>query len=274
MTETIAFIGAGNMAGALIAGLLADGTAPENLIAADPSSDRCETLGTATGIRTEQDNRKAAEVADILVLAVKPQILREVAQQLAPLVQERRPLVISIAAGIRCESLQSWLGGNASLVRTMPNTPAMIQSGATVLYATAMVSDSQRGLAESLMRSVGLTQWVTDESLIDAVTALSGSGPAYFFLIMEAMENAARELGLAADTARLLTLQTALGAARMALESSEPPEVLRTRVTSPGGTTEKAVNTLEEGGIRDLFRRALESARDRSVELSTEMGKK
>jgi pyrroline-5-carboxylate reductase len=149
----------------------------------------------------------------------------------------------------------------------------MIQSGATVLYATTLVSDTQRGQAESLMRSVGLTQWVTDEALMDAVTALSGSGPAYYFLIMEAMETAARELGLSAETAHLLTLQTAFGAARMALESSDPPEKLRARVTSPGGTTERAVRALEEGGIRDLFRNALEAARDRSVELSVDMGK-
>ena len=273
MTDNIAFIGAGNMAGALIAGLIADGTPPEKLIAADPSVEKCQALGAATGIRTLQDNREAAAMADVIVLAVKPQMLRQVARELAEQVQDRRPLVISIAAGVRCDSLQTWLGGDIALVRTMPNTPAMIQSGATVLYATTLVSNTQRGQAESLMRSVGLTQWVTDEALMDAVTALSGSGPAYYFLIMEAMETAARELGLSAETAHLLTLQTAFGAARMALESSDPPEKLRARVTSPGGTTERAVRALEEGGIRDLFRNALEAARDRSVELSVDMGK-
>jgi len=273
MTDHIAFIGAGNMAGALIAGLIADGTPPEQLVASDPSLEKCRALGAATGIRTLQDNREAAALGDIVVLAVKPQILRQVAGELAEQMQDRRPLVISIAAGVRCESLQNWLGGDIALVRTMPNTPAMIQSGATVLFATPLVSDPQRGQAESLMRSVGLTQWVTDEALMDAVTALSGSGPAYYFLIMEAMETAARELGLSAETAHLLTLQTALGAARMALESSDPPEVLRARVTSPGGTTERAVRALEEGGVRDLFRNALEAARDRSVELSVDMGK-
>jgi len=273
MTDHIAFIGAGNMAGALIAGLIADGTPPEQLIAADPSVEKCQVLGAATGIRTLQDNREAAAMADIIVLAVKPQILRTVAQELAEQIQGRRPLVISIAAGVRCDSLQAWLGGDLPLVRTMPNTPAMIQSGATVLYATPLVSDAQRGQAESLMRAVGLTQWITDEALMDAVTALSGSGPAYYFLIMEAMETAAKELGLSAETAHLLTLQTAFGAARMALESSDPAETLRARVTSPGGTTERAVRALEEGGIRDLFRTALEAARDRSVELSVDLGK-
>lgn len=273
MTDQTAFIGAGNMAGALIAGLIADGTPPEQLIATDPSVEKCQALSAATGIRTLQENREAAAVADTVVLAVKPQILRQVAQELAEQIQDRRPLVISIAAGVRCDSLQAWLGGDVPLVRTMPNTPAMIQAGATVLYATSMVSNAQRGKAESLMRAVGLTQWVADESLMDAVTALSGSGPAYHFLIMEAMENAARELGLSAETAHLLTLQTAFGAARMALESSEPPESLRAMVTSPGGTTERAVRALEEGGIRDLFRNALEAAHDRSVELSVDMGK-
>ena len=272
MTRHIAFIGAGNMAGALIGGLIADGVPPGHLIATDPSADKCSALSAATGIRTLQDNGAAAAMADTLVLAVKPQILREVAEALAATVQQRRPLVISIAAGIRCDSLQAWLGGDVALVRTMPNTPAIIQSGATVLYATPGVSSAQREQAESLMRAVGLAQWVDDESLMDAVTALSGSGPAYFFLVMEALEAAARDLGLAPETAHLLTLQTAFGAARMALESSDPPEVLRARVTSPGGTTERALDTLEDGGIRDLFRRALTAARDRSIELSRSLG--
>ncbi len=272
MTRHIAFIGAGNMAGALIGGLLADGVPPGQLIATDPSAEKCSALSEATGIRTLQDNREAAALADTLVLAVKPQILRGVAEELAASVQQRRPLVISIAAGIRCDSLQAWLGGDVALVRTMPNTPAIIQSGATVLYATPEVSPAQRERAESLMRSVGLAQWIEDESLMDAVTALSGSGPAYLFLVMEALEAAARDLGLTPETAHLLTLQTAFGAARMALESSDPPEVLRARVTSPGGTTERALGTLEDGGIRDLFKRALTAARDRSIELSRSLG--
>ncbi len=273
MTDKIAFIGAGNMAGALIAGLLADGTPPGRILAADPDKQKCGALAAATGIRTLQDNIEATDLADILVLAVKPQALKRVAQELAERIQHRRPLVISIAAGIRCDSLQAWLGGDVALVRTMPNTPAMIRAGATVLFATPRVSEKQRGQAESLMRAVGLTRWVTEETLMDAVTALSGSGPAYFFLIMEAMDNAARELGLPAETARLLTLQTAFGAARMALESDEPPATLRARVTSPGGTTERALQVLENGGVGDLFADALRSARDRSIELSTDLGK-
>ncbi len=260
------------MAGALIAGLLADGTPAQQITASDPSVEKCEALAAASGIHTTQDNAEAVASADTLVLAVKPQVLRSVAEGIATSVQQHRPLVISIAAGIRCNSMQAWLGGDIPLVRTMPNTPAMIQAGATVLFATQAVSPVQREQAETLMRAVGLTQWVADEALMDAVTALSGSGPAYLFLVMEAMEAAALELGLSAETARLLTLQTSLGASRMALESSDSPQTLRTKVTSPGGTTERALETLESGGIRDLFSKALTAARDRSIELSNELG--
>lgn len=272
MKEQIVFIGAGNMAGALIGGLLADGFPAERIVATDPSAEKCAALRASTGVHTTQDNNAAVEQARTVVLAVKPQVMQTVARGLSDTVARVQPLVISIAAGIRCDSLQSWLGGEVALVRTMPNTPALVQSGATVLYATSQVNAAQRDDAESLMRAVGLTQWIDDESLMDAVTALSGSGPAYFFLVMEALEAAAREMGLNHETAHLLTLQTALGAARMALESTDQPDTLRTRVTSPGGTTERAVNVLEEGGIRDLFERALIAARDRSIELSADLG--
>jgi pyrroline-5-carboxylate reductase len=272
MTNHIAFIGAGNMACALIGGLLADGIAPDLLIATDISIEKCASLHDATGIRTLQDNRQAAAMADVVVLAVKPQAVRQVTEELAETIRTRQPLVISIAAGIRCDSLRTWLGGDVALVRSMPNTPALIQSAASVLYATPQVDASQREKAESLLRAVGLTQWVEDEALMDTVTALSGSGPAYFFLVMEAMEDAAKTLGLPEETARLLTLQTAFGAARMALESSDPSAVLRSKVTSPGGTTERAVAVLEDGDIRALFQRALAAARDRSIEISADLG--
>jgi pyrroline-5-carboxylate reductase len=203
---------------------------------------------------------------------VKPQVLEQVATSIAPAVQKGQPLVISIAAGVLERNIEGWLGGDIALVRTMPNTPAMIQVGATVLHANGLVSNEQKSLAETVLRAVGLTQWVEDETLLDAVTALSGSGPAYFFLVMEAMEDAAVELGLSAETAHLLTLQTALGAARMAMESSDTPATLREKVTSPGGTTEAALNRFEEGGLRGLFTQALTQARDRSVELSKILG--
>jgi len=187
-------------------------------------------------------------------------------------VQHARPLVVSVAAGVRESFLQDWLGGGLALVRAMPNTPAMIQAGASVLHAGAGVSDEQRNLAESILRAVGLTRWVNDEGQMDAVTALSGSGPAYFFLIMEAMEEAVIELGLDPESARLLTIQTALGAARMAMESPESPASLRTRVTSPGGTTEAALKAFEGGGLKPLFQQALSAARERSEELSAMIG--
>lgn len=264
----IAFIGAGNMASALIGGLIADGMQPQGILASDPDREKCAALADRLGIRVAADNTSAVNAADVLVLAVKPQQLREVAAGLADAVQQRKPLVISIAAGVRSDTLEDWLGGAVPVVRCMPNTPALLQSGATGLYANARVSEPQRELAESIMRSVGLTRWVDDESLMDAVTAVSGSGPAYYFLVMEAMEQAAQQLGMDARSARLLTLQTALGAARMAIESSEPPAELRRRVTSPGGTTEQALLSFERDSLREIFARALAAARDRSVELS------
>jgi len=266
--QSIVFIGGGNMATALISGLVADGTPVEHLLAVDPDPAKREALSARCGVRTAEPGTEAAAAADVLVLAVKPQRLHQVARELAPVVQQHRPLVISIAAGVSSTSLQRWLGGGVALVRSMPNTPAMLQAGATVLFAGAGVSEDQRDTAERILRAVGLTRWVQDEALLDAVTALSGSGPAYFFLIMEAMEEAAMQLGLPRDTAHLLTLQTALGAARMAMESSDDPATLRHKVTSPGGTTERALQVFDEGGLRDLFVRALGAARDRSLELS------
>jgi len=268
---TITFIGAGNMAAALIGGLIADGTEPQAIVATDPDQSRRRSLAQTAGIQTLADNSEAVTRADIVVLAVKPQILEVVARDIAEAVQAHRPLVISIAAGVHSDTLQRWLGGDIALVRSMPNTPAMLQTGATALFATAAVDDEQRNQAESVMRAVGLAQWVEDEALMDAVTALSGSGPAYFFLVMEAMETAGVQLGLPAESARLLTLQTALGAARMAIESTDDPATLRQKVTSPGGTTEQALRQFEQDGLRAMFARALTAARDRSVELSRQL---
>jgi pyrroline-5-carboxylate reductase len=265
---TIAFIGAGNMAAALIGGLVADGTDPHSIIASDPDDAKREALASASGIRTTADNLQAVGEADVVVLAVKPQALQQVAQGLRASVQQYRPLLLSVAAGVSSATLDRWLGGNTALVRSMPNTPAMLQCGATALFANEQVSEAQREQAETIMRAVGLTRWLDEEKLMDSVTAVSGSGPAYFFLVMEAMQDAAQQLGLDAESARLLTLQTALGAARMAMESSDSPATLRARVTSPGGTTERAIQSFEQDGLRELFVRALSAARDRSVELS------
>lgn len=268
----IAFIGSGNMATSLIAGLVADGYNPKKIIASDPDSEKLADLSARFGILSAQNNHAAVKQADVLVLAVKPQILKTICCDLADAVQQQQPLVVSIAAGIREKDMQQWLGGDIALVRTMPNTPAMLQAGATALHAGLGVSDDQRDLAESILRAVGLTRWVDNEDLMDVATALSGSGPAYFFLVMEAMEAAAIDNGLPADTARLLTIQTALGAARMAIESSDGPATLRKKVTSPGGTTERALEILEQGNLKALFSEALTGARQRSEELSELLG--
>ncbi len=267
-TRTLAFIGGGNMAASLISGLVSDGYDPQKISVSDPDAEKLASLAAHFRIKSTPENAQAAANAEIVILAVKPQSMQTAARSLASTLQQTKPLVISIAAGIREVDLQGWLGGDLSLVRTMPNTPAMIQTGAIVLHASPQVSTTQRDLAESIMRAVGLTRWVDNEELMDAVTALSGSGPAYFFLVMEAMEAAGIELGIPADTARLLTLQTALGAAKMAMESTDSPAILRQRVSSPGGTTERALRTLNDGDLLPLFKQALTDARDRSIELS------
>jgi pyrroline-5-carboxylate reductase len=267
-TPVIAMIGAGNMGSSLIGGLINDGHPSDKLWATDPSAEKLAYLNQTFHIHTTHDNKKAAETADVIIFAIKPQIFSEAASELAPLIQSRKPLVISIAAGIREASIQHWLGGNASIVRAMPNTPALIKCGATALYANPFVSDAQHNMAESILRAVGVAVWLNNEQQIDTVTALSGSGPAYFFLMMEALQDAAEQLGLPTDTARLLTLQTALGAARMAIESDTPLAELRRHVTSPGGTTEKGVSVLMAHDIQGVFKKTLEAAKHRSEELA------
>ncbi len=271
-SSRLTFIGGGNMATSMIAGLIADGYDKGLITVSDPDSEKLSRLAARFGVHTQPDNREAIAEAEMVLLAVKPQIMEQVARGLAETIQKTNPLVISIAAGIKGQILRDWLGGNVALVRSMPNTPAMIQSGATGLHAGPGVTDEQKDMAETVLRAVGLTRWVEDEAQMDAVTAVSGSGPAYFFLVMEAMEEAAESMGLDHETARLLVLQTALGAARMAMESSDSPAVLRQKVTSPGGTTERALGLLEDGGIRALFKQALKGAETRSEELSNMLG--
>lgn len=265
---TIAFIGAGNMARSLIAGMLKD-AAKLQLRVADPDQNQLDVIrGYSSDIFTSTDNQQVMAGADVVVLAVKPQVMRTVMEPLQELAQKQRPLFVSVAAGIREGSLNQWLGGNLPIVRCMPNTPALVQAGATGLYANPQVSKEQRSLAESILRTVGITLWFEDESKLDTVTAVSGSGPAYFFLVMEAMQAAAESLGLNAADAQLLVVQTALGAARLALESDQQPADLRKQVTSKGGTTEAALNKLNAGGIVPLFAEALQAAEQRSQELA------
>lgn len=270
----IAVIGAGNMGSSLIGGLLKDGHPSSKIWATDISEEKLAQLKSQFNVHVTTDNDKAVESADIVILAVKPQYFAPVAKNMQTSVQLRKPLIISIAAGVRAASIQHWLGGNIAIVRAMPNTPALINCGATAMYANEFVSAEQHNAAESVLRAVGLAVWIEHESQMDTVTALSGSGPAYFFLVMEAMQIAAEELGLSAETARLLTLQTGLGATRMAMESDYSLEELRHQVTSPGGTTEKAVSVLEEHNIRELFKKALHGAKLRSEELAGLLGDK
>lgn len=265
---TIAFIGAGNMARSLILGMLQD-AADLQLRVADPDQNQLDVIrGYGKNIFTSTDNEQVVDGADVVVLAVKPQVMRSVVEPLQSIAQKQRPLLVSVAAGIREASLTNWLGGNLPIVRCMPNTPALVQAGATGLYANPQVNKEQRSLAESILRTVGITLWFDDEAKLDTVTAVSGSGPAYFFLVMEAMQAAAESLGLKPDDAKLLVVQTALGAARLALESEQQPAELRKQVTSKGGTTEAALNQLNAGGLVPLFAEALKAAEERSKELA------
>ncbi|MFO7859295.1 MAG: pyrroline-5-carboxylate reductase [Ectothiorhodospiraceae bacterium] len=271
--HTIAFIGGGNMARSLIGGMIADGFAPERIRVADPDAGNRDSLGTAFGVRTMADNTTAAAGADAVVLAVKPQVMAGVAAEIGPQAAADGAVVLSIAAGIREQDLSRWLAHDLPVIRAMPNTPSLLQSGATALYANARVTEAQRQLATAMLDAVGLTCWLDDEALMDAVTAVSGSGPAYFFYLMELIADSGERLGLPRETARQLSLQTALGAARMALDSDEDPAALRRRVMSPGGTTEQAISTLTDGGLPELVDRAVNAAATRAAELGDDLGR-
>jgi pyrroline-5-carboxylate reductase len=272
--DLIAFIGGGNIASSLIGGLISERYPADRIRVADPDQAQRDKLRARFGIETFADNLEAIKDADVVVMAVKPQVLQVVASALKPGISEPPPLFISVAAGIPTAALAEWLGAQTPVIRAMPNTPALVSSGATALFASARVDSNQHDVAETIMRSVGVTTWVDDEALMDVVTALSGSGPAYFFLVMEALENAAVKRGLPADTAHILTLQTALGAAKMALESEEEVASLRHRVTSPGGTTEEAIKSFEKDDIQGMFERAVNAANERAKELARVLGGK
>ncbi len=271
----IAFIGAGNMAASLIGGLRAQGVPAERIRASDPGAEQRAKISAEHGIFICADNAEAVAGADVIVLAVKPQVMKNVCEALAPHLTDNQ-LIVSIAAGIPCASLERWLGERAgtapAIVRCMPNTPALLRQGVSGLYATARVSAEQRQQAEHLLSAVGVALWLDYEQQIDAVTAVSGSGPAYFFLLIEAMTAAGEQLGLPRETAARLTMQTALGAARMALESEVDAAELRRRVTSPNGTTEAAIKSFQAGGFEALVHQALTAAATRSAELAEQLG--
>lgn len=267
----IAFLGGGNMAGALIGGLLAKGYAPETLCAVEVVPQARENLAARFKVQVSSSADETTFSAKTLVLAVKPQDMRQAVTPLAGRLTGQ--LVISIAAGIRLEDLSRWLGGYSKLVRVMPNTPALVGAGIAGLYARPEVSAEERARAEGILGAVGKTVWVDDEALIDPVTAVSGSGPAYVFYFIEALERSGVELGLTAEAARTLAIQTFVGAARLASESTEPPAVLRERVTSKGGTTEAALKVFAMEDIAGRIGRALKAASDRGAELGRLLGK-
>lgn len=270
MNKTFGFIGGGNMARALIGGLVARSVEPHRIIVADPLRDALGRLERDYGVRAASDNLAVAREADVVILAVKPQELRTVALALRAAFDARKPLVISVAAGIRASDIHRWTG--ASVIRCMPNRPALQGNGVTALFASD-ASPGERALAEEMLSCVGRTLWVERETDMDTVTAISGSGPAYFFLLIEMLEDAGVELGLPREVSRALAIETAHGAGVMAREAREPPSVLREQVTSKGGTTEAALRRLESADIRAVFAQAIAAAARRSAELAEEFGK-
>ena len=260
------------MSRSLIGGLINNGVNTERLLATDPDAQQRQNITQQFGITTLENNEEAVAKADVIVLAVKPQVMHQVVSNLSNAVKGSSKMLVSIAAGVRLNSLTEWLGEPTAVIRVMPNTPALIQAGAAALFANEHATESQKNTAEAMMRSVGTAIWLDTEDLMDTVTALSGSGPAYFFYFMEAMEKAATEMGLSNEHARLLTIETALGAAKMALLSASDLAELRKQVTSPGGTTEQALNTFQEGKLEELVHEAMSAAKQRSIELSQLLG--
>ena len=266
----IAFIGAGNMASSLIGGLRAKGLDAAQIRASDPGAETRAKVAAEHGIELFADNAQAAQDADVIVIAVKPQAMKAVCQDLRPHLKPHQ-LLVSIAAGITCASLLNWLGSQP-LVRCMPNTPALLGKGVSGLFATPDVTTEQRQQADELLSAVGTVVWVDAEAQIDAVTAVSGSGPAYFFLLIEAMTDAGVKLGLPREVAKQLAEQTALGAAHMAVSSDVDAAELRRRVTSPAGTTEAAIKSFQASGFEAMVETALSAAAHRSAEMAEQLG--
>lgn len=270
-SPTISFIGAGNMASAIIGGMLDNGFEGADVWVSAPDDSHLQAIRKRFGVSVTTDNRYCAQQADIVILAVKPQVMADVCRDIAPVVQNTRPLMVSIAAGLEVATLDEWLGGGLPLVRVMPNTPSLVGKGAAGLFANDQVSEKQKTMVETVFSSIGSALWVDEESLLHAVTALSGSGPAYFFLMLEALEEAATDASIPAETARKLAIQTMAGAAEMAARSEHDPAQLKRNVMSPGGTTERAIHTFEDGGLRELVKKAYSAAFSRSEDMAKEL---
>ena len=269
--KSIAFIGAGNMASSIFGGLLEDGWPKDKIWATARTPETLEKVQQQFGVQVTLDNHEAIRQSDIVVLCVKPQMMKSVLQELAPTLQDRKPLLISVAAGINLDSLQGWSGGNLPVIRSMPNTPSLLRCGVSGLFANEQVTSEQKAIADTVFQAVGVALWVDSEAMIDTVIAVSGSGPAYYFLFMEAMTAMGVKLGLDQKTAEQLTLQTALGAAKMAVNSDVDAAELRRRVTSPGGTTEQAIKTFQKGGLESLVEQAMLAAVDRAAEMTKQL---
>ncbi len=269
INEKIGFIGGGNMARAIAGGLLRGGMHATDVLIAEKLPEQCEQLRREFyGVLVSEENARVAAEADILLFAVKPQILRAVCRELAPVVQRRAPLIVSIAAGPRIDDIEAWLGGGLCVVRVMPNQPALVDQGVSALIANARADARQRELAGRIMSAVGQVVWLEDEDLIDGVTATSGTGPAYFYLLIDILIEAAVDFGIDPGTARTLAVETARGAASLAAAEQESMKTLIGRVSSPGGTTMAAFESLEANRVRDIFGAAIVAARDRAVELA------
>jgi pyrroline-5-carboxylate reductase len=268
----IGFLGGGNIAKSVIAGLIKDGTDPTTLLVADRHPEKLADLSAHYGVHIFNNVLEVTERANILILAVKPINFEALCRDIRPALHHTRPLIISLATGIRIHDMSAWLGTKLPIIRAMPNTPAMLQAGATGLYANTETSSSEREMAEKIMRSVGITAWLNKEEDIEAIIAIAGSAPAYYFRIMELMQEIGEEMGLSPDITKLFITQTLFGAGKMALESPRSLAELRTQVTSKGGTTQAALQALEAGGLKDLLHEALHAARHRGLEIGEEYG--
>ena len=267
----IGFIGAGNMAYALIKGLLNNGFDANQINISDPNEELLLNRESELKVTTYSNNTSLLSNSDIIFFAVKPQVLSSVCLELKGVVKSKH-LFVSIVAGIRSSDINRWLGGNFALIRTMPNTPALFQTGVTGLFANELVNNEQKSLVSSILSSVGECFWVNEEKLIDAITAISGSGPAYFFLLMESMKQAGMALGLDEETANSLSIQTAYGASLMANKTGKDSRTLRTEVTSPNGTTQSAIESFQDQNFEGIVANATRAAYDRARELSNELG--
>ncbi len=267
----IAFIGAGNMATSIIGGLIQNGWPVDNITATARTEETLSGIRNQFGIKTTTDNEQAVNTADIVMLCVKPHMIKDVLKGMSVALKSRKPLLISVAAGITMKSLESWSPKNIAIVRSMPNTPSLLRYGACGLFANDSINEHQKSLTDTIFGAVGIAEWVETEDMIDAIIAISGSGPAYYFLFMEAMKTVGVELGFSPEMSERLTLQTAMGAAQMAVHSDVDVAELRRRVCSPNGTTEQAIKTFQEGGLETLVDNAMKSAVKRAKEMALEL---